>query len=203
MNFEKGILIASSNKAKIKEIKEIFQPLKIKIYSLEDLKIKELEVLEDGRTFKENAYKKAFAYAKEYNILSLADDSGLEVDYLGGEPGIHSARYAGINASPDDLISKLLLKLEGVASTQRKASFKCVICLYEPISKENIFSEGACEGTIAFSKKGNNGFGYDPVFIIAETDKTMAELSNFEKNQISHRFKALDSLKIALEELFL
>lgn len=203
MNFEKGILIASSNKAKIKEIKSIFQPLKINIYTLEELKFKELVVLEDGRTFKENAYKKAIAYATQYNILSLADDSGLEVDYLGGAPGIHSARYAGENSSSEQLISKLLFNLEGVTSTQRLARFKCMICLYDPATKENIFSEGVCEGSISLAPRGKNGFGYDPIFILAGSDSTMAELDEDEKNQLSHRFKALDSLKIAIEELFL
>lgn len=203
MNFEKGILIASTNKSKIKEIKNIFQSnQKIKIYSLLDLNLKELEVLEDGRTFKENAYKKAYAYASKYNITTLADDSGLEVDYLGGAPGINSARYAGENSSSDALINKLLFKLEGVTSTQRKAKFKCILCLYDPSSKENVFSEGVLEGSISFEKKGKNGFGYDPIFIVAGTENTMAELSEEDKNQLSHRFKALDSLKVALEELF-
>ena len=201
IDFKNGILIASSNKSKIKEIKQIFSDLKkIKIYSLEELNLEEINVTEDGKTFKENAYKKAFAYANKYNYICLSDDSGLEVDYLGGAPGVKSARYAGINSSADALMNKLLSNLTGL--TQRTARFKCEVCIYDPKSNESIYSEGVCEGSINTHKVGSNGFGYDPIFLLKGTNKTMAELSDDEKNQISHRFKALDSLKIAISELF-
>jgi len=204
IDLSEGILIASSNKSKIKEIKSIFSDLSvIKIYSLSDLNLPQIEVDEDAKTFKENAYKKAATYANIYKICTLADDSGLEVDYLGGEPGVRSARYAGINSSSDSLISKLLHKLEGVSITQRSASFKSVVCLYDFINKQSIFSEGVLEGSISFNKKGTNGFGYDPVFIPNSIYKTLAELSDEEKNSISHRYKALYGLKIALEEFFI
>lgn len=204
MDLSGGILIASSNKSKIEEIKQIFSKLEnIKIFSLSDLNLKELDIKEDGKTFKENAYKKAYAYASKYSLVTLSDDSGLEVDYLGGEPGVKSARYAGENSSADDLIKKLLFNLEGVGPSQRTARFKCMVCLYNPSTNESVYSEGVCEGSISTHKIGTNGFGYDPIFFIGETKKTMAELSKVDKNQVSHRFKALDSLKIAISELFI
>jgi len=204
INLKDGILIASSNKAKIKEIKSIFADLNdIKIYSIFDLNLIQIDVDEDAKTFKENAFKKAYAYANTYSICTLSDDSGLEVDYLGGEPGVRSARYAGLNSSSDTLINKLLKNLEGVAKSQRTASFKSVVCLYDFINKQSIFSEGVLQGSIDYVKKGTNGFGYDPIFIPEGIDKTMAELSVEDKNSISHRYKALSGLKLALKEFFL
>lgn len=204
INLKDGVLIASSNKAKIKEIKSIFSDLsKVKIYSLFDLNLMELEVLEDAKTFKENAFKKAYSYANVYNMCTLSDDSGLEVAYLGGEPGVRSARYAGENSTSEALINKLLKNLEGVAKSQRTASFKSVVCLFDPLNSKSIYSEGILKGSISFDKKGSYGFGYDPIFIPDGSDKTLAEFSELEKNSISHRYKALYGLKIALEEFFL
>jgi XTP/dITP diphosphohydrolase len=204
INIEEGILIASSNKAKIKEIKAIFSDISsFKIYSLNDLNFYELNIVEDGKTFKQNAYKKAYSYALEYKICTLADDSGLEVDYLGGEPGVLSARYAGPNATDKMLSQKLLDKLEGVSKTQRTACFKSVVCLYDYFNQQNIFSEGVLQGSISLSQTGINGFGYDPIFIPNGINKTLAELSEEEKNKISHRYKALSGLKLALEEFFI
>ena len=149
----------------------------------------EVEVREEGRSFEENALLKARAYAEASGSAALADDSGLEVDALGGEPGVLSARYAGRHGDDGANIALLLHKLSGVPWERRKARFRCVIAIAGPLGYIEL-CEGICEGFIAFEPRGSGGFGYDPVFFVPEFGKTMAELPLEVKNKISHRAKA-------------
>ena len=168
-----------------------------------------LDVEETGTTFEENAAIKARAFAAASGLMALADDSGLEVDALGGEPGVMSARYAGSNASDEDRVRYLLSKLEGIEWNRRGARFRSVIAVAQPAQTEEAIElfaletfEGTCEGVIALSPKGAGGFGYDPVFYIPSLRKLMAELTMEEKNSISHRGsaarKAVEYLKKAV-----
>ena len=146
-------------------------------------------VEETGETFEENARLKAVALFQKSGLLTLADDSGLEVDALGGEPGVRSARYAGENATDSQRVEFLLSKLQGVPSEKRTARFRCVIAIAGPGEAVEVVS-GECPGVIALEPSGGNGFGYDPVFYLPELGKTMAELSSSEKHRISHRGRA-------------
>jgi XTP/dITP diphosphohydrolase len=152
------------------------------------------EIEEDGRSFAENALKKARFYSKQFGKLTLSDDSGLEVDRLKGLPGIYSARYAGEGATSREKNEKLLREMEGFPLSKRGAKFKCAIAIAAPDGREAI-AEGSCRGKIGFGLVGKNGFGYDPLFILPQYGKTMAQLSLEEKNRISHRGKALRKLK--------
>ena len=153
---------------------------------------------ETGGTFEENALLKARYYVERSGLLTLADDSGLEVDVLNGGPGIYSARYGGPGASDADRVEKLLKALEGVPWEQRTAKFRCVVALVSPDGTEDTF-HGAREGYVTLEARGNNGFGYDPVFFLPTLGQTMAELSSKAKNQLSHRaeaaFKAVQRLQ--------
>ena len=170
----------------------------LQILSLTDLQPR-APIEEDGNTFRENAFKKARAVAYHTGRLSIADDSGLEVDQLEGAPGVRSARFAGEDASDTDNNRKLLRCLEGIPSSQRGAVFRCVIAVVDPQGKES-WVEGTCSGVIGGEERGTLGFGYDPLFIIPELGKTLAELPLEEKNRISHRGKALASLKKVLAD---
>ena len=191
------LLVASANQGKIREIKNYLENLNN--INLEIIGLDEFpglpEVEEDGDSFRENALKKARARAEQTGLLTLADDSGLSVDYLGGEPGIYSARYAGEGATDEENNQKLLEKLKDVPEEKRKASFICVMALVDPDSGEEIVVEGRCDGIIQLSPKGENGFGYDPIFYLPEFRKTMAEIPLELKNQISHRAAALQKMK--------
>jgi XTP/dITP diphosphohydrolase len=192
----KKIFIASKNQGKVKEIKSILSGFNIEFFSLIDSpNIPDIE--ETGTTFEENAFIKAKAVYDKVQIPVLADDSGLEVDYLGGVPGVYSARYAGKNATDAQNCKKLLVELDGVESKNRTARFKCILVLYDGVSKR--FFEGACEGNIITSPRGTGGFGYDPLFVPEGYEKTFAELDLSTKNKISHRGKALASLKKFLD----
>ena len=187
------VIVATRNKGKIREIREALRELGLRIYSLSDFTdVPEIE--EDGKSFTENALKKARFYSKVFGKLTLADDSGLEVDSLKGLPGIYSARYAGKGASTRGNNQKLLNEMEGISLSKRGARFKCVIAMVSPDGKEAI-AEGSCKGRIGFKEKGRKGFGYDPLFILPKYGKTMAELSLEEKNKISHRGKALRKMR--------
>jgi len=167
--------------------------LGLQILSLNDFSdIPEIE--EDGKTFKENALKKARFYSTYFNQLTLADDSGLEVETLKGMPGVHSARYSGERASAQENNQKLLREMEGIPTSKRGARFKCVMALVSTNGRQAV-TEGVCRGRIGFKEVGRRGFGYDPVFILPNCGKTMAELSIEEKNRISHRGKALRKLR--------
>jgi len=187
------VIVATRNRGKIREIREALRELGLRIYSLSDFTdVPEIE--EDGKSFTENALKKARFYSKVFGKLTLADDSGLEVDSLKGLPGIYSARYAGKGASTRGNNQKLLNEMEGISLSKRGARFKCVIAMVSPDGREAI-AEGSCKGRIGFKEKGRKGFGYDPLFILPKYGKTMAELSLEEKNKISHRGKALRKMR--------
>lgn len=186
----KKIIIASKNKGKINEIKNFLLPLQYEVFSLLDIPGID-DIPETGSTFEENALLKAKAVYNKVMIPVLSDDSGLMVDYLNGEPGVYSARYAG-NNSTDEKNTELLLKnLSGVKENNRKAQFKCIMVFYDGVN-ERIF-EGTCYGRISYEQKGNNGFGYDPVFIPEGYEKTFSELPLEIKNKVSHRVNALRS----------
>lgn len=196
----KKLLIASTNQGKIREIKNSYRDLDIEIIGLDSFPELD-EVIEDGTTFAENALKKARSRAEDTGLLTLADDSGLVVEYLNGEPGIYSARYAGPKAADEDNNRKLLQELEGVPSKKRQAYFKCVAALVSPDCDGEYTTTGICEGLIAEKPEGEEGFGYDPVFYVPEYDKTMAQLPLAVKNKISHRAKAIEKMKNILEKL--
>ena len=161
-----------------------------------------MNIEEDGDSFKENALKKARVSAKETNLLTLADDSGLEVDYLDGKPGIYSARFSGENATDEENNKKLLEKLEGVGEEKRTARFRCVMAIYDPSNDYYKTADGSCEGRILNSPRGEHGFGYDPLFYVEDKGKTMAELVPEIKNKISHRANALEKMKKIIKEEF-
>jgi len=185
------LVIATTNKNKLREFKEIFKDLDIEIKSLSDFGPLP-PAIEDGVTFDENAYKKAIHTAKVLGLPAIADDSGLVVDALDGAPGVYSARYSGENATDDDNCSKLLKELKNVDN--RSAHFECVLSIAVP-SGPALTYEGRCNGIIIDERKGDNGFGYDPIFFFEELGKTFAQLSMEEKNKISHRGKALNEVK--------
>lgn len=189
----KDLVIATRNKKKKEEITRLLGNFGMKVWSLADFRNIPL-IEEDGVTFDENAVKKATIAARLTGMLALADDSGLEVDALGGEPGIYSARYAGEDASDQENNKKLLEKLKGVLFKKRIARYKCSIALAEPDGNFKVV-RGECFGLIGTAPKGNNGFGYDPLFIIPNFSKTVAELSPKIKDRISHRGKAVYQAK--------
>jgi XTP/dITP diphosphohydrolase len=179
------LLLATNNKAKVREYRSLLRGIPHQIVTLAEQGITTV-VDESGGSFAENARLKAVTLAKESGLLSLADDSGLEVDALNGEPGPLSARYAGEGATDADRIDYLLSRLKDVPPGKRTARFRCVIAIATPEGKVEL-CEGECRGLIADAPKGSHGFGYDPVFYLPELGKTMAELEPGEKNRISHR----------------
>ena len=187
MNME--LLVATRNAGKLKEIGLLLSGTGIRMKSASEFPSLP-EVEEDGITFEENALKKARTMADLTGILTLADDSGLEVDALEGLPGVRSSRYAGDAASDADNIRKLLAALTGVPLPRRKAAFRCVMALCQPKGECRLFA-GHLEGTILEEERGSGGFGYDPVFLVPEYGRTLAELPTEIKNRISHRGKAL------------
>lgn len=190
------LVLATGNQGKVKEMKAILDELNIEVYSLKDFPEID-EIVEDGATFAENAVIKARAVSKATDLVALADDSGLEVDYLDGAPGIYSARFAGEGKSDADNNDKLLSLLQEVPGNQRTARFRCVIAICTP-GGQVYTADGTFEGLIGFELKGDKGFGYDPLFYLPEYGKTSAELDPDLKNQISHRGKALAKAKSVL-----
>lgn len=196
-----NLLIATRNPKKKKELQEILSDFDVKLLSLDDIPpLPEIE--EDGLTFQENAIKKALTVARLSNLLTLADDSGLVVDALQGEPGVFSARYAGPEADDDRNNQKLLQSLQNVEENKRTARFICVIALASPEGSVKTVM-GSCEGMISRSPNGGEGFGYDPLFIPEGYDKSFAQLSPEIKNRISHRGVALNKIKPLLDECLL
>ena len=185
------LVVATRNKNKLREFREILTGTNFEIRSLDDFGPIP-EAVEDGATFEENAYKKALHTAKVLGLPAIADDSGLVVEALNDRPGVHSARYAGEDATDDENCDKLLRELAG--EDDRRAHFQCVLSIAVP-SGPALTYEGRCDGVIIDEKRGNNGFGYDPLFYFPERGKTFAELPAEEKNRISHRGKALAELK--------
>jgi XTP/dITP diphosphohydrolase len=193
------LLIATHNRGKLIEYQEMLTNLPFQLVTLDDVGIPD-DVEENGETFAENARAKALEYARRSGLLTLADDSGLEVDALGGEPGVHSKRYAGENKSDPERIAFLLDKLRGIPRDQRAARFRCAIAIATPRGELHE-CDGTCEGMIEFTPRGTNGFGYDPIFLFPERELTMAELSSAEKNKISHRARATARARVILKGL--
>ncbi len=190
------ILIATHNAGKLREFSSMFARTPYELVSLSDVGI-DVDVDETGSTYSENATLKAVAYAKLSGLPTLADDSGLEVDGLDGEPGVRSARYAGHDATDDVRIAFLLQKLNNILRDRWTARFRCIIALTRPDRPVELY-EGRCEGVITDRPRGASGFGYDPLFYIPEMNRTMAELSFDEKNRVSHRGRASESVIEAL-----
>jgi len=193
------LLLATNNQAKVREYKSLLQDIPFKLVTLAEQGIS-TEVDEVGESLEENARLKATILATESQLLAMADDSGLEVDALGGEPGRLSARYAGEGASDRDRINYLLSRLRDVPWEKRTASFRCVIAVATPDGKVELCS-GECPGIITFEPRGEQGFGYDPIFYLPELDRTMAELPPETKNCISHRGKAARQVSQVLKLL--
>jgi XTP/dITP diphosphohydrolase len=190
------LVFASKNKGKAREIQEALMLADLEFLSLNDFP-EFPEIIEDGSSFLENALKKARTISQSLNLPVLADDSGLEVDFLLGAPGIYSARFAGPQATDRENYEKLLALMQGVPVAQRTARFVCVLILHLPEGKW-FKAEGTCEGRIAAAPQGTQGFGYDPVFYLPDRQKTMAEIPLEEKNRISHRARALEKIKPVL-----
>ena len=187
------LILASKNAHKAAEMQAILGD-SIELITQDAAGCGEIEVIEDGTTFEENAIKKAVEIMKATNLPTIADDSGLAVDALDGRPGIVTARFAGENATDDENINKLLEELKNVPESERTARFVCVIALAVPGEETKTF-RGEVEGRILFEKHGENGFGYDPVFYLPQLDAAMAEVAAEVKNSVSHRFNALKLLK--------
>jgi len=185
-------LVATKNKGKLKEIEEILAGLPFEVVSMEQAGI-DKDIEEYGTTFEENAMIKAKELHRLTGEMVMADDSGLEVDYLNGAPGIYSARFAGEGATDEDKNKKLLELLEGVPFEKRSARFVCVIAVVFPDGR-SFTVKGTCDGYIGFEPQGTNGFGYDPLFFLPEYNMTTAQLDPDEKNKISHRGKALKAM---------
>jgi len=223
------IIVATKNRGKIREIRKALRGLGLKIYSLSDFSDVP-EIVEDGKSFTENALKKARFYSKyfkkltrstapsppledgaekrrselalsEVEGLTIADDSGLEVDMLKGWPGIYSARYAGEGASDRKNNQKLLSEMEGIRISKRGARFKCVLAMVSTDGREAV-AEGSCRGRIGFREMGRKGFGYDPIFMLPQYGKAMAQLTLEEKNRVSHRGKALKKLRKIIAKFY-
>lgn len=194
------IVLASSNTGKIAEIQALLEHLPIEWIPQSELNIDDIE--ETGLTFVENAILKARHAAAKSNMPALADDSGLVVDALGGEPGVFSARYAGPNATDADRIQKILDNLEGIDDEDRTASFHCVLALVEhEKDPAPLICHGIWEGSILHAPQGNKGFGYDPIFFVESHNCSAAELNPMEKNIISHRAQAMSQLLEVLESV--
>jgi XTP/dITP diphosphohydrolase len=190
------LLIATTNAGKVREYMDLFAGLKCELVGLAEVGINN-DVAETGATYEENALLKARVYAEQSSLLTLADDSGLEVEALQGRPGVHSARYA-----PDSpaRIQKLLAEMQNVPDDQRRAQFRCVICLAWPDGRTAI-TQGSCPGWIAHEPRGTHGFGFDPVFYLPEYNATLAELPESFKNTISHRAHAAQKMRPILERI--
>lgn len=192
------IVFATGNEGKMREIRKILGDLDVEIRSMKEAGIR-IDIVEDGRTFEENAVIKAKAVAAKTEAVVLADDSGLEIDYLNKEPGIYSARYMGEDTPYAVKNQNLIDRLAGVPDENRTARFVCAIAAVLP-NGEVITTHGVIEGRIGYEERGSNGFGYDPIFYVPEYGCSTAELSEEEKNRISHRGKALEAMKIELKK---
>lgn len=193
------LVLATRNQHKAAELKYFLRGLKVELLTLRDFP-DSIRLVEDGTTFTENALKKARTVYRHTGILSLADDSGLEVFYLVGRPGVYSARYAGQGATDEDNNTKLLNEMRGVPPRRRKTQFRCVLALVGDGIEE--VEEGTCQGRLAEFPRGTNGFGYDPIFLPDGFDRTYAELTEDEKNRISHRSRAFGKMREILQSRF-
>ena len=191
-DFKMDIVIATSNQNKLKEFRSLLKGYPVTILSLKDFPDIPA-IVEDGESFYENALKKATTVARYTKKLTIADDSGIEVEELGGRPGVYSSRFAGEDATDEENNSKLLKELKGVSPDMRGACFKCVLVVAKSY-EETDFVEGECRGIIIDELRGDYGFGYDPLFLVPEYNKTFSEIEPEEKNKISHRARALKKL---------
>lgn len=191
------LLLATTNEHKLDEFRTILRDLPFTLLSLRDVQI-DMDVEETGTTFAENAILKARAYAQAANMLALADDSGLEIDALGGAPGVYSARFAGHETPYAERFRLIFERLQDVPPAERTARFRCAIALAEPSGFVRVV-EGTIEGVIADSARGEHGFGYDPIFLVPESGLTTAEMSPAEKNRLSHRGRAAEAARQLLE----
>lgn len=194
----KKLIFATGNQGKLKEIREIMADLDVEVLSMKEAGV-QTEIEENGTTFEENAVIKARTVGKLTGELTLADDSGLEIDYLNKEPGVYSARYMGEDTSYHVKNASLVKRLEGVPMEQRTARFVCVIAAVFPDGRVET-ARGTIEGVIGYEERGENGFGYDPIFYVPELNCSTAELTPGQKNEISHRGKALRKMKEILKE---
>ena len=196
------LLIATNNKGKVKELHDLLKDIEIELLTPGDIGL-DLDVLEDGSTYAENATKKAAAFALASGLVSLADDSGLEVDALHGAPGLYSARYGSTNGEKLSDAERRLFLIQNLQGRPRPwtARFHATIAIANP-SGQTQLAEGWCEGEIIPEERGTGGFGYDPIFLLIDMAKTMAELSMEEKNRLSHRAKAVMNAKGILQSLF-
>ena len=199
---DKKLLVATHNQGKVKEFAEMLADLDVAWLSLQDVGVSD-DVEETGQSFRENAILKARFYAQITGLLTLADDSGLEVDALGGQPGVYTARYGGKGLSHEDRYRLLLANMRKVATADRTARFRAVIVLVQPDGTIVGEAEGVCEGLIAAKPAGDGGFGYDPVFYLSEWGMTMAQVGSAVKHQISHRGRALQKIDPLLRTLLL
>lgn len=202
-----ALVVATTNRGKLAELRELLADLPVEVLTVADVSPKPIVVVEDGLTFEANAIKKAREVAAKTMMLTLADDSGLEVDALSGEPGVYSARYAGERATDAENNAQLLARLAELTQTSSgersfdwRARFRCVLALVDPYQRdgEPYVCEGACAGKITPTPRGSRGFGYDPLFVVDGTGKTMAELDEAEKNAVSHRGQAMKRLRDVL-----
>ena len=190
------LLIGTGNPGKLRELSALLADVPYELVSLDNVGV-DCDVDETGSTLEENAVLKATTYARMTGLTTLADDSGLEVDAIDGAPGVRSSRYAGEGATDGGRIAYLLEKLDNIRGDDLTARFRCVMALARPGGRFETYS-GLCEGAISRSPKGTNGFGYDPIFIVRGYDRTMAELSDVEKNEVSHRARAAVKAAAAL-----
>ncbi len=215
------LLLATSNRGKLAELRALFADLPVELVSLADALPGRPQATEDGTTFLDNARIKARAAASAAMMVTVAEDAGLEVDALGGRPGVRSARFSGEGATDAENNAKLLEALDEVEDDQRAARFRCVMVLLDPWADgggprpglrpdepgyapgpwREVVAEGRCEGAIARQPRGGGGFGYDPLFLVGGEGRTMAELADDEKNRLSHRARAAAALRPALEDL--
>ncbi|MED1204835.1 XTP/dITP diphosphatase [Heyndrickxia acidicola] len=194
------IIIATKNRGKANEFSDMLEPYGFRVKTLLDIP-NSIDVDETGSTFEENAILKAEAISMQYNIITIADDSGLVVDALDGRPGVYSARYAGEAKNDQENMDKVLIEMETIPDSQRTARFYCALAVAVP-GKKTITVSGTCEGKILRQPQGTNGFGYDPIFWVPAKEQTLAQLQADEKNKISHRGMALKKLSAILNELF-
>jgi XTP/dITP diphosphohydrolase len=205
-----SLVVATTNRGKLEELRALLDGLPVEIVSTEDVLRQRIAVVEDGRTFEENAVKKARTVANITMMLTLADDSGLEVQALDGRPGVHSARFAHDRATDAENNAALLAAIDalgdpavGSGGVSSRARFRCVLALVDPFHEdgEPVLVEGVCDGTITRTPRGSGGFGYDPLFVVDGLGKTIAELTDAEKNSVSHRARAVAALRPALQRL--
>ena len=195
------IILATANRDKVREMRHALDGLPVEILTRDDVPgLPDVE--EDGATLADNAIKKAREICDALGVPAVADDTGLEVDALGGEPGVYSSRFAGPGATYADNVRLLLDRMRDVPDGSRTARFRCVVALAEP-NGAHLFVEGVCEGVITREPRGNGGFGYDPIFLATETGRTFAEMSVAEKHGISHRGLAMARMRKVLAERFL